>query len=68
MNISIGKEQRRVIAFLEKQTDWISPTKIGLSRGKEPHNASSLGSAKCLPLVEKGILERNQKGHYRIKK
>lgn len=51
---------------------WTSPTQIGrdyglFALGKEGHH-SSTASPTCKRLVEKGILERNNTGHYRLKK
>jgi hypothetical protein len=45
--------------------DWISPTRIGVTlRG--PNHHSAWASPICKRLVTKGLIERNEKGHYRI--
>lgn len=60
---------------------WTSPTKIGEeaggmidttsgsgSLGKPYLRHSSWASPICLRLVEMGFIERNQHGHYRVKR
>jgi hypothetical protein len=43
--------------------DWVSPTEIG----REINGGhSSVGSPVCKKMVELGLAERNEKGHYRL--
>lgn len=56
----------KVLQFL-KGKDWTSPTDIGKSLWGPKHHSSS-ASPVCLRMVEKGLLERNDRGHYRIRK
>lgn len=48
---------------------WVSPTNVGAIYGEYVLGVygchSSTGSPICKKLVEKGKLERNEKGHYR---
>ena len=46
--------------------EWISPTDIGRYVGGIGKH-SSYGSPICKKLVECGLVERNEKGHYRLK-
>jgi len=63
------KHQDFIINYL-KGKDFTSPSEIGraFGRGKEGIYHSSWASPKCKKLVEMGLLERNEKGHYRIVK
>jgi hypothetical protein len=61
--------QQWIIHFLTGK-GWTSPTKIGEAYGRMQDKDgyhSSWSSPKCLVLVQKGILERNDNGHYRLK-
>ncbi|MCK4782164.1 MAG: hypothetical protein KAV87_00325 [Desulfobacteraceae bacterium] len=42
---------------------WTSPTEIG---GAINGGHSSVGSPVCKKMVEMGLAERNDKGHYRL--
>ena len=44
---------------------WFSPTEIGKAVGGIKKH-SSYGSPICKKMVELGIAERNEKGHYRL--
>lgn len=46
---------------------FISPTDIGLKFGKPYNGASSWGSRKMKKLLKKGLIEKNERGHYRAK-
>ena len=60
-------ENRYIIETYLKGRDWTSPTTIGQEAAKKPYYcASAWASPKCKKLAEKGILERNNKGHYRL--
>lgn len=43
--------------------DWISPTEIG---EEVMGGHSAVGSPICKKMVEQGIVERSEKGHYRL--
>ena len=53
---------------------FTSPTEIGEAYGEYKHGHghfktgyhSAWASPRCLKLVDSGVLERNDKGHYRI--
>ena len=57
-----------------KDMDFTSPTEIGDAYGEYKHGRghfktgyhSAWASPRCLKLVDSGVLERNDKGHYRI--
>jgi len=53
-----------VMKFLAGK-DFTSPTEIGSGAFGLLYN-SSKASPICLRLVKKGLLERSQRGHYRI--
>lgn len=53
-----------VLGYL-KGRNWTSPTELGRVIWGEGHHSSS-ASPTCLKLVKAGMLERNQKGHYRL--
>lgn len=46
-----------------RKNEWTSPTEIGSLFGGH----SAIGSPLCLRMTDEGILERNERGHYRIK-
>lgn len=45
--------------------DWISPTEIGREVGGFGKH-SSYGSPICKEMVKQGLVERNDRGHYRL--
>lgn len=47
--------------------DWISPTEIGREIGG-PGCHSSYGSPICKAATSKGIMIRNERGHYKLSK
>ena len=55
--IEIAKEYMR-------NKSWVSPTRIGALIKFGGH--SSIGSPVCKKMVELGIAERNESGHYRL--
>jgi len=63
-----------IIEYL-KGRDFTSPTEIGEAYGVFKHGPhhfktgyhSAWASPRCKKLVEKGILERNERGHYRLR-
>ena len=63
------KQEEFIYKYLDG-CDWTSPTEIGREYGlslvppKKYH--SSWASPKCLRLHKIGLLERNNKGHYRL--
>jgi len=58
-------QQTAVLEYL-KNKDWTSPTEIG-GMVWGGHHHSSTASPVCKRLVEKGLLERNKRGHYMLK-
>ena len=52
--------------FEQHPGEWLSPTFVGKHRASWLHSAWA--SPRCKALVEQGYLERNDKGHYRLKK
>ena len=52
-----------ILEFL-KGKDWTSPTEIGDRYGGK---GSMWASPKCKKLVEQGLLERSDRGWYRLK-
>lgn len=69
----MNKTQKWIIEYLHGK-GFTSPTQIGRAYGDSIHGNnsfhsyhSSWASPKCKALVDKGNLERNDKGHYRLK-
>ena len=68
------KPDEFILEFL-KGKDFTSPTDIGERYGEYKHGLfhwkscyhSAWASPRCRKLVEKGLLERNKLGHYRLK-
>lgn len=61
-----------VLAYLQGETRFISPTAMGRDHAiqtgsSSPNHHSAWASPICKKLLNKGLLERNAKGHYRIK-
>ncbi|MEK7484855.1 MAG: hypothetical protein AABZ60_11050 [Planctomycetota bacterium] len=60
-----------VLNYLQKNSSWVSPTEIAYeiggysTRGKRRN--SSWASPICKQLVEKGLVDRNEHGHYKAK-
>lgn len=48
---------------LNQGRDWVSPTEIG---GAINGGHSSVGSPVCKEMVDLGLVERNDKGHYKL--
>jgi DNA-binding IclR family transcriptional regulator len=63
----LSEGHERILEFLSKNPGWHSPTEIGRTV-KGPKYHSSWASPKCKSLVKRGLLERNEKGHYRFKR
>lgn len=66
-SIKLRKWDQKIIDYLEDYyPQFRSPTYIGEDvRGIGFH--SSWASPKCKHLVKTGLIERNDKGHYRLK-
>lgn len=68
------KTQEWIIKYL-KGKGFTSPTEIGRAYGREKYQGwygftgyhSSWASPRCKKLVEMGLLERNDRGHYRLR-
>ena len=68
------KPDEFILEYL-KGKDFTSPTNIGEAYGAFKHGYfhdrigyhSAWASPRCKKLVEKGLLERNEFGHYRLK-
>jgi len=58
--------QSEILMYLKDKEGFISPTEIASKVGH--YHSSSWASPKCLNLVKQGLLIRNNKGHYAIKK
>ena len=56
--------QQDIVDYL-KRKDWTSPTEIGGKVWGYPHH-SSTASPACKRLVARGVLERNNRGRYRL--
>ena len=61
----VTEKEQLVLDFLKGKDIFISPTDIGNAIVKDA--GSKWASPKCLNLVKKGYLERNDKGHYKVK-
>lgn len=60
-------KQRWMFSFIAKQqSEWISPTIVGMAYGKDYNSSSSCASPTLLRLVSQGLLERSEKGKYRL--
>ncbi len=67
----ISKNEARILDYL-KGKEWVSPTQIGAIVGGNGYfygtivtRGSSWASPICKRLVNKGLLQRNDKGWYR---
>lgn len=64
------KNEEWIIAYL-KDKDYVSPSVIGLEHartfGYTGAHHSCWASPICLRLVQKGVLARNDRGHYKLK-
>lgn len=64
------KNEEWIIAYL-KDKDYVSPSVIGLEHartfGYRGVHHSCWASPICLRLVRKGVLIRNDRGHYKLK-
>ena len=66
--MKLGKSEEAVLDYLKKQEGYVSPTSIGrvvggyTSRGLPRH--SSWASPICKRLVNRGLVQRNEKGWY----
>ena len=58
-------KQLEILNYL-KGKDWTGPTQIGLAFNKKYTSAPAWAIPICMILVRDGLLERNQKGQYRI--
>jgi exoribonuclease II len=62
--------QQWVLDYL-KDKDFTSPSVIGIAHAREfglgMDHHSAWASPICKRLVERGLLERNNKGHYRLR-
>lgn len=60
-----------VLNYLQKNSSWVSPSEIAREIGgysiHGKRRNSSWASPICKQLVEKGLVERNDKGHYKAK-
>jgi predicted transcriptional regulator len=63
-----GERSKKILSYLMKRRSegYISPSKIAARIGLQWGESNKI-SPNCLRMVEAGILERNEKGHYRIK-
>lgn len=67
--MKLTKAEAWIISYLEGK-DYVSPSVIGKAHSQtfgfsETHH-SSWASPICLRLVKKGLLLRNDKGHYKL--
>jgi DNA-binding IclR family transcriptional regulator len=69
--MKLTRNEQEVMALMRSRTivtnDWISPTQIGNKLRPSRMSHSSWASPICKRLVNKGLLERNEKGWYRLK-
>lgn len=70
--MSLTKNQKAIFIYLAKKRDFVSPTEIAWDIGGTSKNGiernSSWASPICKKLVEIGLVERNEKGWYRLSK
>lgn len=69
-SMKLTKNEQWILDYL-KGKDYVSPTVIGKSHASVTGSAgfthhSSWASPICLRLVKKGLLVRNEKGHYKL--
>jgi hypothetical protein len=65
--VKITDKQKNILSYLKKnEGNWVSPTTIGMTVfGKSYNNASGYTSPTLLKMVEKDLIVRNSKGHYK---
>lgn len=61
------EKDKKIYDFLSTQTDWIGPTKIGLSHGIIYTQASSWCMSNLKRLMAEGLII-SKNGRYKIKK
>lgn len=72
-NTKLSYAQINIIDYLKSKRmtvaqEWFSPSVIGMEVGhKLYYSSSAWASPKCRRLVDKGLLERNEHGQYRLK-
>ena len=59
----LTRNEQRVLDYLQGK-EWVSPTEIGKTLHPTRMYGSPWASPLCLRLVNKGLLERNDKGWY----
>ena len=73
--MKLSETQKWILDLLEEK-DFTSPSVIGNQYGYYKHGKmfytksgyhSAWASPRCKKLVDMGLLERNEKGHYRLK-
>jgi len=62
-----NNQQAVLDLLLERSPEFVSPTKIARLLHPNTGRYSSWASPICKRLVDLGGLERNEKGHYRVK-
>lgn len=60
----IKPNEQLVLEYLRGKK-WVSPTKIGYALHPSRMYGSPWASPICKRLVNKGLLQRNEQGHYR---
>ena len=64
----MNERDEKVLAYLKAKNDWTKPTEIGMEVfGASYSQASSKAGAPLKRLVSAGLVERSEKGRYRIK-
>lgn len=72
--MTLTKTQQWVLDYLTLYPgDWVSPTEIGRMYGRQKHNTgdpgtynSAFASPRCLALTRMGLIQRSDKGWYRV--
>lgn len=64
--VKLNAQEEWIVKYLKGSHEWVSPTAIGQAYGGNYNSSSAWASPKCKRLVEKKLLKRNAKGHYKL--
>ena len=67
MRNELSPNEFKILDFLKTQEGYVGPTKIGVEAGNRKYSWASAWCGKVLQrLVARGLVETDDKGHYRV--